>query len=86
MPSTSTICAFAQPYYPQRNLNLNPNLNPNPSLTVAQVAVWGLLSLRASDSIASAALWAVLRAPPRFFDALPLGRILNRFAKVRDTW
>ncbi|KAK9376594.1 uncharacterized protein V1513DRAFT_483259 [Lipomyces chichibuensis] len=38
-------------------------------------------SLRASAQLFERLLQRVLRAPPRFFDATPVGRILNRFSK-----
>jgi ABC-type multidrug transport system fused ATPase/permease subunit len=46
---------------------------------------WGLWSaLRASRKLHDTLLLAVLGAPVRFFEKTPVGRLLNRFTKVRN--
>jgi ABC-type multidrug transport system fused ATPase/permease subunit len=47
------------------------------------VMYWGVL--RASKTLYQELLRRVLRAPLRFFDTTPIGRILNRFAKDVET-
>ncbi|KAJ5069267.1 multidrug-resistance like protein 1 isoform i [Anaeramoeba ignava] len=49
-------------------------------------AIWIFASIRASKRIHNDLLFAIARAPTRFFDTTPIGRILNRFSKdVLDT-
>ncbi|KAJ5078871.1 multidrug-resistance like protein 1 isoform i [Anaeramoeba ignava] len=43
--------------------------------------VWVFGSLKASKRIHNDLLFAITRAPTRFFDTTPIGRILNRFSK-----
>ncbi|KAL1925489.1 uncharacterized protein VTP21DRAFT_372 [Calcarisporiella thermophila] len=51
------------------------------SFTVIRLAVQYTGSLRASRILHERLLNAILRAPIRFYDKTPIGRILNRFAK-----
>lgn len=57
------------------------------TLTLAffQHLMWAYRSLHASRSLHDRALGAVLRTSIRFFDATPVGRILNRFSRDVDS-
>ncbi|TDL28100.1 P-loop containing nucleoside triphosphate hydrolase protein [Rickenella mellea] len=70
----------------------SPEINPNPwlliyfgisvahaFLTMAYLALGYYASLQASRSLFKSLLTRLTRAPSRFFDVTPLGRILNRF-------
>ncbi|KAJ5070817.1 abc transporter atp-binding protein/permease vmr1-related [Anaeramoeba ignava] len=43
--------------------------------------VWVFASIRASRTLHHDLLYSITRAPTRFFDTTPIGRILNRFSK-----
>ena len=46
------------------------------------LSVWG--SMQASRIMHQQLLSNILRVPMSFFDTTPIGRIVNRFAKVRE--
>ncbi|KAJ2352746.1 hypothetical protein GGF43_003672, partial [Coemansia sp. RSA 2618] len=55
------------------------------ALSVAKTGCLFLGSLAASDALHARLLRAVVRAKPGFFDATPLGRIVNRFSRDMET-
>lgn len=54
-------------------------------MTLAYIALGYYASLQASRSLFHAMLERLTRAPSRFFDVTPLGRILNRFTTDMNT-
>jgi ABC-type multidrug transport system fused ATPase/permease subunit len=52
---------------------------------VVHQLLWSLRALHAGAQLHDAAFAAVLKAPLRFFDRTPIGRILNRFSRDVDS-
>eukprot|EP00761_Pharyngomonas_kirbyi_P013067 gb/GECH01013094.1/.p1 GENE.gb/GECH01013094.1/~~gb/GECH01013094.1/.p1 ORF type:complete len:1376 (+),score=357.92 gb/GECH01013094.1/:1-4128(+) len=53
-------------------------------LQFARNVIFAFAGLHASTKFHSRALYKILRAPMRFFDTTPTGRILNRFSKDQE--
>ena len=50
-----------------------------------RAVIFAFYTVRCSSALHNAMFLSVLRSPMRFFESVPLGRILNRFSKDTDT-